>query len=102
VVDRAALTAELAARLDAVVPRPARVRVRDRQLWTEVPGVPGAWAVRTWAVWSRTGPPGSARSSHPDAHAVVRDGRIWLWYGPEDDPVLSLEPIPLERIARAP
>jgi hypothetical protein len=35
---------------------------------------------------SRTVPPAGAR---------VEDGQILLWYGDKDDPVLSLEPLPL-------
>ena len=37
-VDGAALTAQLARRLDAVVPRPLRVRVRAGAIWVEGPG----------------------------------------------------------------
>jgi hypothetical protein len=50
------------------------------------------WPLRPGA--SGTEPP------DPDPHAAVRGDRIHLWYGPEEDPVLALEPIPLERVIR--
>jgi hypothetical protein len=135
--DGAALTAELATRLDAVVPRPARVRVEGRLLRVEAPA-PGAWGgedvaslaeqrededgvdwiayaceraldgvqevlIVTWLreVWPVRGEGSRTDGPHPEAHAAVRDGEIRLWYGEEDDPVLSLEPIPLDRVLRS-
>ena len=135
--DGAALTAELVTRLDAVVPRPARVRVKGRLLWVDAPG-PGAWGgedvasldeqgededgvdliayacqqaldgvqevlVVTWLreVWPVRGGGSRADGPPPAAHAVVRCGEIRLWYGEEDDPILSLEPIPLDRVLRS-
>jgi hypothetical protein len=37
--------------------------------------------------------PGSA--AMPDPGARVEDGRVLLWFGEEDDPVVVLEPLPL-------